>query len=139
MSGQEKIVRVGVGCWVEDPIGHFLFGNRLSKHGNGTWAPPGGHLEFGETPESCAARELYEETSILLVPSDFRVIGVTNDVFSDKHYVTIHCHAKLNFLPNPVLKEPNKCSGWYWLGLKHLPDNLFLSAQNLLKQKVFGV
>ena len=138
MSNTEKVVRVGVGCWVRNPSGQFLFGQRLSKHGNGTWAPPGGHLEFGETPEQCAARELYEETGILLIPDQFRVVGVTNDIFSDdKHYVTIHVCADLNFLPTPVIREPDKCSGWYWVNINRLPNNLFLSAQNLLKQKVF--
>ena len=140
MSNVEKVVRVGVGCWIKNPMGQFLFGQRLSKHGNGTWAPPGGHLEFGETPEQCAARELYEETGILLIPDQFRVVGVTNDIFSDdKHYVTIHCRVKLNFLPNPVIREPDKCAGCYWININKLPDNLFLPAQNLLKQKVFGV
>ena len=136
MLDKEKIIRVGVGCWVRNPTGKFLFGNRLSAHGNGMWAPPGGHLEFGESPEQCAARELYEETGILRVPTDFCVIGVTNDIFPDKHYVTIHCRTDLNFTPQPVVREPDKCAGWYWLNLEHLPKNLFLSAQNLLNQKV---
>ena len=136
MIKENKIIRVGVGCWVQNPIGNFLFGHRLSAHGNGTWAPPGGHLEFGESPDQCAARELYEETGIICIPSDFRIIGVTNDIFSDRHYVTIHCYTKLNNCPTPELREPDKCAGWHWLNLQNLPKNLFLSAQNLLNQKV---
>ncbi len=139
MSEKEKIVRVGIGCWVENPTGHFLFGRRLAVHGNGAWAPPGGHLNFGEMPRACAVRELYEETGIRLMPNDFHVIGFTNDVFNDRHYVTIHCHAKLNYWVQPKEMEPDKCSAWYWLNLSFLPDNLFLPARNLLKQKVFGV
>ncbi len=140
MSEKEKIVRVGVGCWIQNPIGQFLFGHRLSKLGNGTWAPPGGHLEFCETPQQCAARETYEETGILRIPSDFNVIGVTNDIFDDnEHYVTVHCYTKLNFYPKPMVKEPDKCAAWVWFNLKILPNNLFLPVQNLFKQKVFGV
>ena len=140
MTKKDKTIRIGVGCWIENPMGDFLFGTRLSKHGNGTWAPPGGHMEFGETPEQCAARELAEETDILLAPNDFLIIGITNDIFPDKHYVTIHCHSKLNFLPNPKAKEPNKCAAWDWVNLNFIRNhnNLFLPAQNLLKQKVFG-
>jgi len=133
---ENKIVRVGVGCWIQNPNGQFLFGHRLSKHGNGTWAPPGGHLEYGETPGICAARELYEETGIMCIPNDFKIIGVTNDIFTDKHYVTIHCHTKLDYLPQPQICEPDKCSMWTWFNLNKLPENLFLSAANFLKQKI---
>ena len=140
MSDKDKIIRVGVGCWIQNSSGLFLFGHRLSQHGNGTWAPAGGHLEFGETPEQCAARETWEETGIFRIPSDFRVIGVTNDIFDDnKHYVTVHCYTHVSRLLQPVVKEPNKCKEWRWFDLDKLPKNLFLSAQNLLKQKVFGV
>ena len=139
MNTKDKVVKVGIGCWIKNPNGQFLFGRRLSKHGNGTWAPPGGKLEFGETPEQCAARELLEETGICLTASDFRVFGITNDIFPDKHYITIHMRADLNFSPRPTVKEPDKCSHWVWFNLKMLPDNLFLPVQNLLKQKTFGV
>jgi len=30
----------------------------------GTWCLPAGFMEFGETPEACAVRELFEETAI---------------------------------------------------------------------------
>ena len=141
MIEKDRTVRIGVGCWVENPVGHFLFGNRLSKHGNGTWAPPGGHLEFGETSGQCAARELFEETGIRLNPDDFDIIGVTNDIFPDKHYLTIHCRAKLKHWVYPQVMEPDKCSAWYWFGINFIRDSnkLFLPAQNLIKQKVFGV
>ncbi len=136
---ENKIVRVGVGCWVQDPNGQTLFGHRLSKHGWGTWAPPGGHLEFGETPEQCAARELIEETNIYLKPNDFRIVGVTNDIFSDdKHYVTIHCYAKLPVFRTAYVMEPDKCSGWYWMNadymLKKHKEDLFLPAKNFIDQ-----
>jgi 8-oxo-dGTP diphosphatase len=40
-------VRVGVGVFIiRDQL--VLIGQRLSKHGIGTFALPGGHLEFGK-------------------------------------------------------------------------------------------
>lgn len=61
---------------------------RLSKHGEGEYALPGGHLELGESFEDCAARELLEETGITAAQWSF--VHAVNSVFSPtKHYVTI--------------------------------------------------
>ncbi|MCX4079572.1 NUDIX domain-containing protein [Rickettsia rhipicephali] len=43
-------------------IGILIFNNRneicISSHGESSYAPVGGHLEFGETFEECAIREV---------------------------------------------------------------------------------
>ncbi len=53
---QKPLVGVGVLVFKDNKI---LMGRRKGSHGAGTWAPPGGHLEFGETPEDCAHNENY--------------------------------------------------------------------------------
>lgn len=133
MSEKEKIVRVGVGIWILNPSGQLLLGQRLSVHGNGTWAPPGGHLEYGETMSRCASRELMEETGIIIPENKFHQIGLTNDIFPDKHYITIHC-AVSGVVAVPQIMEPNKCAEWRWFNTDKLPSNLFLPAQNFLNQ-----
>ena len=62
---------------------------RKHVHGAGTWSVPGGHLEFGETPEACAIREAKEETGVDVTAVRFR--AVTNDLFEaeGKHYITL--------------------------------------------------
>jgi hypothetical protein len=52
--------------------------------------PAGGHLEYQEGFEGCAARELQEETGIEVEPSCTRFAHAVNTVFPDgRHYVTI--------------------------------------------------
>ena len=63
--------RVGVGVFVLRD-GLVLLGLRRGAHGAGTWALPGGHLEFGEAVEHCAAREVHEETGLNMLPESMR-------------------------------------------------------------------
>lgn len=127
-------VRVGIGVWIKNSDGAYLVGLRLSKHGTGTWAPPGGHLEFGESFEQCAVREVAEETAIQIDPTDVQIIGVTNDIFESEnsHYVTIHCMVE-KFSGTPKIMEPDKCKQWQWCKISQMPDNLFVPAKNFLK------
>ena len=62
--------------------GKILLGQRKNAHGEGTWAFPGGHLEFGESLEACAAREVLEETGLVL--NDVRKYGFADDIFPRK-------------------------------------------------------
>ena len=125
-----------MGVWIFNPQGQLLLGRRLSKHGRGTWAPPGGHMEFGESPVEAAVREVKEETGLDISQENVAEFSYTNDVFPDKHYITIHCCVN-NFkgVPQPI--EMKKCVFWRWFDIEHLPKPLFLPVKNLLNQNVF--
>src|SRR5512132_2586848 len=84
--------KVGVTIITKDD--QVLLMKRKGVHGTGTWSTPGGHLDFGETPEQCAAREAKEEVGLDV--ADIRFRAVTNDVFvqQGKHYITIWMDGK---------------------------------------------
>lgn len=109
-----------------------LLMKRKSPHGRGTWSTPGGHLDFGETLEGCAARETKEEVGVDVVDIHFR--SVTNDVFESqgKHYVTIWMEGTPVGEPRIVSEREVEEIGWFaW---DALPQPLFLPLENLVKQ-----
>src|SRR4051812_45297907 len=69
--------------------GKFLIGKRMGSHGNGTWALPGGHLEFRESFVQAGIREVGEEVGVTIDHVQFA--GVTNDFFEaeQRQYATI--------------------------------------------------
>lgn len=127
----QLVPRVGVGVFVIKD-GKFLMGKRKGSHGEGTWSIPGGHLEFGETIEDCAMREVLEETGMEI--TEVKVAGMTNDIFEDegKHYITIWVTSQWK-RGKPEIREPDKLLELGWYDFSTLPENLFLPWKNLLQ------
>ena len=124
--------RVGVGVFVLRG-GRVLLGERLGSHGAGTWALPGGHLDFGETIADCARREVSEETGLRI--GAVRHAGFTEDFFpgEGRHYVTLFVVAD-GGEGEPVNREPDRCGGWHWFPPAALPAPLFPPLASLLAQ-----
>jgi 8-oxo-dGTP diphosphatase len=122
---------VGLGVYIIKD-GKVLLGKRKSAHGEGTWCAPGGHLEFGETWEECAQREVKEETGLSV--KNLRFVGLTNDIFDEsKHYVTIAMFADWKS-GVPRVMEPDKCEKWEWFEWGKWPKPLFLATRNFIKK-----
>lgn len=114
--------RVGVGAFVlesshEDPSNpRFLIGKRKTSHGAGTLSLPGGHLEWNEEIEPCAARETLEETGLIV--DSCRFLTATNEIMKsdDKHYVTFFVVCKrVDESHEPRNLEPEKHEDWMWM------------------------
>lgn len=124
--------KVGIGvCVIKD--NKVLYGKRKNAHGEGSWCFPGGHLEFNESIEECAIREVLEETGIHI--KNIRMGPFTNDIFKEegKHYVTLFVIVDYDYGDVKVM-EPDKCEEWGWFEWDKPPQPLFISSQNLIKQ-----
>jgi 8-oxo-dGTP diphosphatase len=127
---QHPQVRVGIAVFVIKN-GLFIMLQRKGSHGEGTWSLPGGHLEFGESFEDAARREVMEETNLEIKNVRFGV--VTNDIFTDenKHYVTIWMVSEW-VSGNAENMEPEKCTAQSWHTFDTLPQPLFHTWNQLM-------
>ncbi|ONI31270.1 hypothetical protein PRUPE_1G303000 [Prunus persica] len=112
-----------------------LLGRRRSSLGDSTFSLPGGHLEFGESFEECAAREVKEEAGLEI--KNIEMMTVRNNVFLDEakpcQYVGIFVRAVLaddDQVPQNV--EPNFCDGWDWYEWDALPKPLFWPLEDAI-------
>ncbi|KAL4993095.1 NUDIX hydrolase domain-like protein [Aspergillus recurvatus] len=125
MAAETKPVRVGVAVFAVNHKNKFILGKRIGSHGADTWGLPGGHLEFGESWEECAARELEEETGILVDEDSVQYLTATNDVFEKegRHYVTVFVRVRVKGGQEPKIKEKLKCAEWRWVSWEELADD----------------
>ena len=117
-----KIPKVGVGVMlVKD--GKVLLSRRKGSHGEGEYAFPGGHLEFGESFEDCARRETREETGIEVDNIHFQYLANVKK-YGGKHYVHIGLTADWKS-GEPKVLEPERSGEWKWYKLDNLPEPMF--------------
>lgn len=122
---------VKIGCEIflkkDDAI---LLGKRKNCYGEGTWALPGGHLEYGESLVECAQRELKEELGI--VGLEFKLIAITDNIDERGHYV----HASFlveKFYGEIQNIEPDLCHEWQFFKNLNFPENIFKPHKRILK------
>lgn len=124
---------VGIGVFVLKN-GKFLVGHRKGSHSSDTWALPGGHLEFGESFEETAKREMMEETGLAI--KNVRFGAVTNDLFEkdNRHYVTIWIISDWAS-GEPEIMEPEKCQELRWVDLNTIPKPWFPGWKTLFESE----
>ena len=100
-----------------------------------TWSTPGGHLDFGETLEGCAAREAKEEVGVDVVDIRFRT--VTNDIFAaeGQHYITVWLEGTP--VGEPFIAAQREVEEIGWFDWDALPQPLFLPLENLVKENSY--
>ena len=89
----ERRPSVGVGCVVFDGSGRVLLVQRSNPPQAGFWHIPGGRLEWGETLEACAKREVMEETGIEVRPKT--IVAIADRSIEGFHYIIVDFLAEL--------------------------------------------
>lgn len=133
----DKIIKVGIGVMlVKD--NKVLLGHRVNDakdtggiYEPGSWTLPGGKQDYGETIFECAIRETKEETNLDLKEENLEVLLVTDDISSDKHYITISMLAT-DYDSQEQVMEPEKIDEWKWFNLSSLPANIYSPSKKTI-------
>jgi 8-oxo-dGTP diphosphatase len=135
-DGNQQRPRVGVGVLVMRD-NKVLLGKRRGAHGAGYYAPPGGHIELGESLAQTARREVSEECGLEI--ENIRLVSMGTYLWShNRHYVDIDviCQAPHG---EPQNLEPDRCEGWDWYSLDLLPSPLFIVAEKIIASYKTGI
>lgn len=117
MKPGREHVGVGVGCVIVEN-GNLLMVQRAGAHGAGTWSVPGGWIEHGESAWTAAAREVEEETGMLVYGAyeSSMPLGWSASMTDGVHSVTLWIRCiRLPGSPDPWVAEPEKCPKVEWV------------------------
>ncbi len=119
---------------VQDPWKHVLMIQRKGAHQAGTWSVPGGWIDYGETAEDAALRELDEEVGCQGESPE--LVQVVTNRFDPPHDTCVTVFYKVRYsetTAHPSIMEPDKVEAVAWVSpddLIHL--ELFLPFSTLL-------
>ena len=104
--------------------------------GQGTWTMPGGKVEFMETLEAAAKRELAEETDLIAKKLD--LLCISDDMTDTAHYVTVGFIAR-EYKGEVKIMEPETILEWKWFSLDELPKNLYNPSKKCIEKYKRGI
>lgn len=136
----KKIVGTGFGVILEHN-GKILLGRRHTDpdkansafRSAGEWCIPGGKLDWGESLEAGAIREVKEETGIEI--KNPQVISIHNCMNEHAHFVTIGLMAK-EWSGEAQVREPNEIEAWEWFDLNVLPTPRYFPSFEVIENYV---
>jgi 8-oxo-dGTP diphosphatase len=131
----EKLPKVGMGVMIFKGD-RVLMQRRRNSHGDGEYAFPGGHLEFGESFVHCVKRETLEEAGIKIKNIKFLYLANLTK-YPGKHYVQVGMIANWQS-GKPEHIEKDKGEEWGWYKLNKLPRPFFKTVKWYLKAHQTG-
>ena len=136
----DKKVGTGFGIVLEKD-GKILLGRRHTDpdkadsafRSSGEWCLPGGKLDWGESLEDGAIREVEEETGIKI--KDPQVISVHNCINEHAHFVTVGLVAH-TWKGEAEVLEPDEIEEWDWFDLKDLPSPRYFPSFEVIENYI---
>ena len=134
----EKRTKIGIGIMIFRE-GKILLGKRKNISGHGEFAFPGGGLEYMESFEEGALREIEEETGVKVDNLRFLLLANLKD-YAPLHFLHVGMVADWKS-GEAELKEPEKSESWNWYDLDNLPSPRFktvdMTIEALKTGKIF--
>ena len=139
---EKKRVGAGFGVILEKD-GKILLGLRHSDpdkadstfRSAGEWSLPGGKLEWGETLETGAVREVLEETGITI--KNPQVISVHNCKNEHAHFLTVGLLTH-EWVGEAKVMEPEQMVKWQWFDLNSLPAERYFPSFEVIANYTQG-
>lgn len=142
MPEEKKRVGAGFGVILERD-GKILLGMRhpdpdkadSAFRSAGEWSLPGGKLDWGETLEAGAIREVKEETGITIRSP--QVISVHNCKNERAHFLTVGLLVH-EWEGEARVMEPDEIFRWEWFDLKNLPSPRYFPSFEVIENYLQG-
>lgn len=135
MSSHERpLFRSAVFLAAENDRGEVLLQLRTNTGFlDGHWDLTGtGHLEYGESVEACAVREVREEAGIIVDAADMELMALFQSDFEvGMHYISAIYRAK-KWRGDGAIGEPDKIAELAWFAPDNFPAKLTVGAHVFL-------
>ena len=143
-EGQERPVCISCGfivyvnpvpaaCEVVLENGKVLLTLRATDPHKGMWCLPGGFIEWGESPEEGAKRELFEETGIRA--EQLKLAGVYDSISGPKRHVMLVAYRVLVW--SGELSAGDDADEATWFDIENIPPLAFKVHERVLAD-IFG-
>ena len=139
---EKKRVGAGLGVILEKD-GKILLGMRhpdpdkadSAFRSAGEWSLPGGKIDFGETLEECAIREVREETGIIIKNPE--VISIHNCKNEHAHFLTAGVVVH-EWEGEAKVMEPDEMIEWKWFDKNNLPHPRYFPSFEVIENYLQG-
>ncbi len=97
--------KIAVLCYLFDEAGRLLLLHRVRPPNQDLYSPVGGKLEqsIGESPTTCAVREIHEETGLTVTAQNLHLTGIVSESGYEN---SCHWLMYLYEVTHPVVVEP---------------------------------